>query len=195
MRESDGICEVDADAAGDVSAAVMALRLGGVIAYPTEAVFGLGCDPRNEHALQRILDIKGRDVHKGFILIASTQHQLTPFLARIEPAWQAQFDSVWPGPVTFVVPSARGVSNLLSGFRDTLAVRVSDHPVVRLLCEQFGGAIVSTSANRSGFEPCRTQAAVRALFAPDVNGIVTGSVGGHASPSKIFDVRTQAQIR
>jgi L-threonylcarbamoyladenylate synthase len=75
----------------DISAALKALDAGGVIAYPTEAVYGLGCDPGNSVALQRILDIKSREAHKGFILIAANQDQLTPFLAPIEPSWQAHF--------------------------------------------------------------------------------------------------------
>jgi L-threonylcarbamoyladenylate synthase len=179
----------------DIALAVDTLHTGGVIAYPTEAVYGLGCDPHNEAALQRLIDIKGRDARKGFILIASNQDQLTPFLAPVEPAWQIQFDKVWPGPVTFVVPAAPGISDLLSGFRKTLAVRVSDHPVVRRLCDRFGAAIVSTSANRSGQMPCRTDSAVNDVLGSSVDVIVRAAVGTLTSPTRIVDVRTGKELR
>lgn len=179
----------------NVVAAVKALKSGGVVAYPTEAVYGLGCDPRNDNALQRILNIKHREAHKGFILIASNQQQLTPFLAPIRPEWQEQLDKVWPGPVTFVIPAASNVSELLSGSRDTLAVRVSKHPLVVKLCDAFGGAIVSTSANRSGNEALQTGQDVQNEFADSIDAIVDANVGTLASPTRIFDIRTGQQLR
>lgn len=175
--------------------AVAALRAGGVISYPTEAVFGLGCDPRNETALARIITIKGRAAHKGFILIAASQDQLRPFLAPVQPAWQARFDAVWPGPVTMVVPCATGSSELLSGGRDTLAVRVSAHPLVQELCVRFGGPIVSTSANRSGQEPCRDAASATRLFGQEVDVIVDGDVGTLSAPTQILDVCSGQRLR
>lgn len=179
----------------EVRRACDALCAGGVIAYPTEAVFGLGCDPANETALQRIIDMKGRDAHKGFILVASSQHQLAPWLATVEPAWQAQFDSAWPGPVTFVVPAARVVSELLTGSRPTIAVRVSDHPVVQALCHRYGSAIVSTSANVSGQLPCLTAGEVAKTFDGQVDVIVSGATGRLSSPTRILDICTGAQLR
>lgn len=175
--------------------AISALRAGGVISYPTEAVFGLGCDPRNDAALARIIDIKGRAAHKGFILIASSLDQLRPFLAPVQPEWQTQFDSVWPGPVTMVVPCAPGTSDLLSGGRDTLAVRVSEHPLVQALCQQFEGPIVSTSANRSGQEPCRDTASALQLFGAEVDVTVDGKVGTLSAPTQILDVRSGNRLR
>lgn len=179
----------------DIFAAVEALNAGGVIAYPTEAVYGLGCDPHNEKALQRILDIKHREAHKGFILIASDQEQLSPFLAPINAAWQDKLDAVWPGPVTFVMPASATVSALLSGQRDTLAVRVSKHPLVVKLCDAFGGAIVSTSANRSGQPALQTGQDVHREFTDSIDAIVDANVGTLASPTQIFDIRTGQQLR
>lgn len=175
--------------------AVDALRTGGVIAYPTEAVFGLGCDPDNEAALARIIAIKGRAAHKGFILVASSLDQLRPYLAPVQAEWQAQFDAAWPGPVTMVVPCAPRSGELLSGGRDTLAVRVSAHPLVQTLCTLFGGPVVSTSANRSGQEPCRdTTSAVR-LFGDEVDAVVDGQVGTLSEPTRIIDVCTRQRLR
>ncbi|NND90601.1 MAG: threonylcarbamoyl-AMP synthase [Granulosicoccus sp.] len=179
-------------AAGD---AVAALRAGGVIAYPTEAVFGLGCDPGNESALRRILDIKGRRSHKGFILIACRQDQLMPFLAPVESDWQRRFDEAWPGPVTFVVPAGPGISALLTGGRDSLAVRVTDHPLAGELCRQFGSALVSTSANRSGHPPCRDAQSVVAEFGGLLDCIVDSPVGQLDSPTVIVDVVSGARLR
>lgn len=179
----------------DIQAALKALDTGGVIAYPTEAVFGLGCDPGNPAALQRILDIKAREAHKGFILIAASQNQLTPFLAPVLPAWQAQLDSAWPGPVTFVLPAASSVSPLLSGGRDTLAVRVSAHPLVTRLCNAYGGAIVSTSANVSGHPPLNTGIDVERRFKDSIDVIIDADVGQLSSPTKIIDARTGQRLR
>ncbi len=179
----------------DILAAVEALNKGGVIAYPTEAVYGLGCDPRNDKALQRILDIKHREAHKGFILIASHQDQLTSYLAPIQAEWQQKLDAAWPGPVTFVMPASDAVSSLLSGQRDTLAVRVSQHPLVVKLCDAYGGAIVSTSANRSGHPALQTGQDVQDEFGDLIDAIVDANVGTLASPTHIFDIRTGQQLR
>lgn len=179
----------------DLSKALVALREGGVIAYPTEAVFGLGCDPRDEQALARIIDMKSRDAHKGFILVARSLEQLIPYLAPVKPDWQSRFDAVWPGPVTMVVPSAAGTSELLSGGRKTLAVRVSAHPLVRDLCAQFDGPIVSTSANRSGQPPCRDTASTVQLFGSEVDVVIDGEVGTLTAPTQIIDVCTGDQLR
>ncbi len=175
--------------------AVDALKRGSIIAYPTEAVYGLGCDPRNETALQRIIELKGREAHKGFILVASSQAQLAEFLAPVEPAWQALFDQHWPGPVTFVAPVAANMSGLLSGFRDTLAVRVSAHSVVRSLCDCFDGPIVSTSANRSGQAALVTGQQVVNEFGDGFGFVVDGDVGALASPTRILDVRDGRVLR
>jgi L-threonylcarbamoyladenylate synthase len=179
----------------DISAALKALDEGGVIAYPTEAVYGLGCDPGNTVALQRILNIKSREAHKGFILIAASQTQLAPFLAPVLPAWQAQLDAAWPGPVTFILPAASSVSPLLSGQRDTLAVRVSAHPLVNQLCNAYGGAIVSTSANLSGHPPLNTGQDVEHVFKGSIDAIIDGDVGQLSSPTQIIDIRTGQRLR
>lgn len=167
---------------------------GGVIAYPTEAVFGLGCDPLNAQAIARILAIKQRDAGKGFILIAADIAQLEPFM-QLGEAMRAELLKTWPGPVTWVVPTSGGVPEYLSGGRDTLAVRVTAHPVARVLCEATSLALVSTSANLSGHSPLRSSLAVRRLLGNKVDYVVPGAVGGLKKPTEIRDARTGNVLR
>ena len=167
---------------------------GGVIAYPTEAVFGLGCDPLNARAVARVLAIKQRDAAKGLILIAADISQLEPFM-QIDESMRGDLLRTWPGPVTWVVPAAAGVPEWLSGGRDTLAVRVTAHPVARALCEVTGLALVSTSANFSGHAPLRSPIAVRRLLGKHVDYVVPGAVGGLKKPTEIRDARTHNVLR
>lgn len=182
--------------AGNLNEAVSALKGGGVIAYPTEAVFGLGCDPHDEKAVQRIIDIKGREAHKGFILIASSQEQLASFIKPVSQTQQSQLDTHWPGPVTFVVPVNNTWENtLLTGYRKTLAVRVSSHPVVVQLCDHYGSAIVSTSANHSGEEALREFSQVSEQLGPSLDCVVEGTVGELAQPTQIYDLASGERLR
>ena len=130
--------------------AVDVLRRGGVIAYPTEGVWGLGCDPNNTDALQRLLALKQRDPDKGLILIAADIEQLDPLLDQLTPDQRARLAASWPAPLTWVVPVGPQLPVLVSGGRATLALRVSAHPTVAALCRAWGGPLVSTSANPSG---------------------------------------------
>ena len=182
-------------AEGPLDAAVRALRAGGVIAYPTEAVYGLGCDPRDAAALERILALKGRPADMGVIVIASAFTQLAPFLAPLAPELEARAAASWPGPVTWIWPCSAGLPRLLTGGRDTLAVRVTAHPGAAALCHAFGGALVSTSANRHGQPPARDAAAVRAAFGDALDAVVDGPCGGLARPTEIRDARTGAVLR
>jgi L-threonylcarbamoyladenylate synthase len=183
----------------DLALAVGAVHKHQVIAYPTEAVFGLGCDPRSVSAVKRILSIKGREAHKGLILIAEKQEQLLEFMAPIEACWQQQFDRHWPGAVTFVVPVSNNLdeaqSALLTGGRNSIAVRVSDHPVVRKLCRSCGTALVSTSANRSGQDALLTAADVRDQFGSELSAIVDAPVGRRTHPSRIIDIKDGSILR
>lgn len=178
-----------------LGAAIAALRGGGVIAYPTEAVYGLGCDPRDAKALDRLLALKGRPTTLGLILIASDFSQLAPFLTPLPPALEARATATWPGPVTWTWSAAAGLPAVLSGGRDTLAVRVTAHPIAAALCHAFGGALVSTSANRHGQPPARDADAVRAAFGAELDAVVDGPCGDLARPTEIRDVRTGAVLR
>ena len=178
-----------------VQQAAKILKQGGVIAYPTEAVYGLGCDPSNEKAVQRIIELKGRDTAKGLILIAASYSQLQPYLAEINQETKKELLASWPGPVTWIVPANDSVSNGLRGKHTTLAVRVTAHPLVQELCRAFDGAIVSTSANPAGQEPARTATEVNAYFKENLDFILEGETGGLDKPTEIRDAITKKIIR
>ena len=177
--------------------AAATLRAGGVIAYPTEAVWGLGCDPRDEAATLRLLALKVRDVDKGLILIAADEAQLAPFIDMgvLDPAQREAVRASWPGPHTWIVPASADAPRWVTGMHAGIAVRVSAHPPVIALCNAFGGALVSTSANRAG------QPAVHAIDQLDpriidgVDAILDGETGGLQRPTDIRDARSGAVLR
>ncbi len=175
--------------------AVLALQHGGVIAYPTEAVFGLGCDPNNETAIQRILDLKQRSVEKGLLLIAAESSQLSPYIAPIDSGLWQKAQQKWPGPMTWLVPANEQTSRLLTGSHSTIGVRVTAHPVAKLLCKHFGRPIVSTSANLSGMPAARSKDEVIQQFDGKLESIVDGDVDSLAQPSEIRDLITNQIIR
>ena len=135
-----------------VEATVAALRRGGVVAYPTEAVWGLGCDPRDEAATLRLLALKQREVEKGLILIAADEAQLAPFvdMAALDAGQRDAVCASWPGPHTWIVPASPAAPRWITGAHAGIAVRVSAHPPVVELCRAYGGARVSHSAKRPG---------------------------------------------
>ena len=177
--------------------AVVALHRGGVIAYPTEAVWGLGCDPRDQAATMRLLALKQREVEKGLILIAADESQLAPFIdmAALDTTQRAAVRASWPGPHTWIVPASSAAPRWITGAHAGIAVRVSAHPPVIALCNAFGGALVSTSANRAG------QPAVHAIDQLDpriidgVDAILDGETGGLQRPTDIRDARSGAALR
>ena len=182
--------------ADTIARAVEALHQQRVIAYPTEAVFGVGCDPDSETAVMRLLDLKQRPVEKGLILIAADFEQLKPYIddSVLSAAQREAVFSRWPGPVTFVFPARAGTPRWLTGRFDSLAVRVTDHPLVIELCRQYGKPLVSTSANLTGQPPCRTADEVFAQFGPDFP-VVAGATGGRLNPSEIRDALTGELFR
>jgi L-threonylcarbamoyladenylate synthase len=175
--------------------AARCLAEGGVIAYPTEAVYGLGCDPRNAEAVRRLLAIKRRPEHKGLILIAANWSQLAPYVTPLDDARMAEIHASWPGPVTWLLPARDDTPRWLTGRHETLAVRVIGHPLAAALCRAWGGALVSTSANRSACPPARTALQVRLRLGAAVDLIVAGPCGGRERPSAIRDGRTGAVVR
>lgn len=170
---------------------------GGVVAYPTEAVWGLGCDPRDEAAVLRLLAIKQREVAKGLILVAARIEQLAPFVD-LDALPRERLDAVlatWPGPHTWIVPASAGAPRWITGAHAGIAVRVSAHPVVVALCEAFGGALVSTSANPAGAPAPKTRAELDPALVSAVDGLVEGETGGLERPTDIRDARTGDVLR
>lgn len=170
------------------------LMRGGLIAYPTESCFGLGCDPRNPRALKRLIRLKGRSAAKGMILIADHLKRLLPFIRPLRPAERTRVESGWPGPVTWVVPAAAACSPLLTGGRGTLAVRVTAHPVAARLCRELGMALVSTSANRAGAVSLKTAHDCQRQFGHQVR-VIPGKIGAARRPSTIIDFATGRVLR
>ena len=170
------------------------LENGGVIAYPTEAVMGLGCDPWDEDAVAEILRLKRRLVDKGLIVAASNIDQLSELVDFSRVPVLEEITASWPGPVTWLAPAQPFTPHWLTGRHDTLAVRVSAHPVVQQLCGSVG-PLVSTSANPSGCRPARTLRRVRAYFGQAVDCYVPGNVGGDPRPSTIRDAVTGRVLR
>ena len=179
-----------------IAHAVSVLNNELVIAYPTEAVFGVGCDPDSEKAVMHLLALKQRPVDKGLILIAANFEQLKPYIddSQLSDERRAALFSCWPGPVTFVFPALDSTPRWLTGRFDSLAVRVTDHPQVVELCEAYGKPLVSTSANLSGEPPCRTTAEVYAQFGAGFP-VVDGVTGGRQNPSEIRDALTGELFR
>lgn len=177
------------------ASAAQHIASGRLIAYPTEAVYGIGCDPANPDAVKAVLKLKSRDQHKGFILIAAELAQLRPYIDVLSAGDQQTLNEAWPGPVTFVCKAKPDLPELLTGGRDTIAVRVSAHPVVVELCNACGHALISTSANISG-RPALTNAdAVAAEFGDEISGVVDGSLGELKTATPIFSLITGEQLR
>ncbi|MCL4116741.1 UNVERIFIED_CONTAM: hypothetical protein GTU68_035418 [Idotea baltica] len=177
-----------------ISQAVRAVKLGGVIAYPTEAVWGLGCDPWHKSAVERILNIKQRSPNKGLILIASAVEQLEFLLEGLSPEKLKSLRDSWPGAITWLIPHNNKIPYWISGDHDTVAVRVSSHPVITRLVHHTG-ILVSTSANLSGIPAARTSLKVRHYFPGQLDYILPGYLGGKESPSTIRDLISEKTIR
>jgi L-threonylcarbamoyladenylate synthase len=176
--------------------AARTVRGGGVIAYPTEAVWGLGCDPWNTDAVHRILELKQRPVHKGLIVVAGSVDQIR-FLLDPLPADQQQTAlGFWPGPYTCLLPDVlQQIPSAVRGRHSSIAVRVSDHPLIQSLCRAVGSPLVSTSANPAGRQPARHAWQVRRYFGKELDRLVNGRLGGYRQPSKIIDIVSGKQLR
>lgn len=166
-----------------------------MIAYPTEAVYGLGCDPRNLAAIEKLLASKQRPSTKGLILIAENFRQLEPFLDLRHPGLREALKLGWPGPITRIVPAQSWVPELLRGDSGGIAVRVTAHGPSAALCRAFGGPVVSTSANRSGTAPARTRLRVRHYFPGTDLVFLPGELGGRGEPTPIYDALSGKRLR
>jgi len=179
-----------------IAHATSILHAGGLIAYPTEAVYGLGCDPLNHAACERLFTLKQRSPEQGVLLIAAAFEQIAHFIDSATPtAAIERACATWPGPYTWVFPRASCVPDWISGAHPTIALRITAHPLAAQLCRSFGGALVSTSANRHGEAPARNAAQVHAYFDQTIDLILEGAVGTLEQPTTIQDALTGATLR
>ena len=178
-----------------LAAAVAALQDEGVVACPTEAVWGLSCDPDSARAVSRLLALKQRPVEKGLILVAASEDQLAFLLTDLSGAQRKQLSASWPGPNTWLVPHRERVQPWIHGSFDTVAVRVSQHPMVRALCEAWGGPLVSTSANPAGAQPPRAGFQVIRYFGDALDGLLPGEVGDARAPTTIRNLVSGQIVR
>jgi L-threonylcarbamoyladenylate synthase len=179
-----------------LTAILSALQAAQVIAYPTEAVFGLGCDPDSQVAVAKLLALKQRSQRQGLILVAADYQQLRPYLDErsLSDEVKQRLWASWPGPINWVLPVSATTPAWLTGRFNTLAVRVSAHPIVCQLSQAFGKPITSTSANLSGLPPCRSLEALRAQFGHQLP-VLPGTVGPQLHPCEIWDALTNRCLR
>lgn len=183
--------------AAEIPQAAQLLHNGGVIAYPTEAVWGLGCDPRNQAAVLRLLALKQREVDKGLILIAADEAQLAPHIdmTALDESQRAAVRASWPGPHTWIVPASTDAPGWITGAHSGIAVRVSAHPTVIALCNAFGGALVSTSANRAGQPAPSSRDGLDTVIVAGVDALTIGETGELQRPTAIRDARSGDMLR
>lgn len=175
-----------------ISRAAGTLLGGGVIAYPTEGVYGLGCMPDDAAAVTRLLRIKRRDPGRGLILIAADKSQLDDW---IMPDGQQLPEADPSRPTTWIAPADPRVMPLVRGQHQTLAVRLTSNPVAAAICDAVESPIISTSANLSGAPVARNRFVLRRLFGGCVDYIVPGDCGPSSGPSEIRDLATGAVLR
>lgn len=169
------------------------LKKGGVIAYPTESCYGLGCDPRNRRAVQKLLRLKRRPQHKGLLLVAADLNQVRHFIHGPSAEQKAILAKHWPGPYTFLFPMRAHAPKNVSGKHKSLGVRVSAHPTVQALTTALG-PLTSSSANRAGARALKTAAAVQRVFGATVR-VIPGRIGKHKRPSRIIDLSSGTTLR
>ena len=181
----------------ELDAAAALLRGGGVLAYPTEAVFGLGCDPHDSRAFERVFALKQRPPAQGVLLIAADFEQVERYidLATVPEGVLRQVRSSWPGPHTWIFPRTAEVPAWVAGGHDGIALRVTAHPPAAALCRAFGGALVSTSANPHGSAPARERRTVLDYFGDALDGVFDAPLGEASRPTTIRDALTGVIIR
>lgn len=175
--------------------AIDILRQGGVVAYPTEAVYGLGCRADDRAAVERICALKQRPLEQGVIVLIRDLVQLGDWIAPLDSAQTERLRSTWPGAVTWLLPASEHCPRWLRGRHPSLAVRQSAHPLCRELCAALDVPLVSTSANRSGEAPARSAAEARIIFGSEVDLVVDAPLGDADTPSAIYDLRSGHKVR
>lgn len=177
-----------------IERAARSILNGGLVAYPTESVFGLGCDPANERAVHALLTLKQRSLEQGLIVVAADEQQLQGWVDD-DPQWLARARPTWPGPTTWIMPKGPKAPTWICGAHDGIAVRITSHPVAHALAAIVGFPIVSTSANVHGEPALTTPEAVQQRLGDALQVVVHAPVGGRDRPSEIRDVVTNRIVR
>ena len=178
-------------------AAAAILRSGGVLAYPTEAVYGLGCDPHDPAAFERLFALKQRPPTQGVLLIAAEFAQVERYidLDKVPAHVLAEVQASWPGPNTWIFPRTAAVPAWVAGAHAGIALRLTAHAPAAALCHAYGGALVSTSANPHGSAPARDAQTVLDYFGDALDGVLDAPLGGQQRPTVIRDALSGAIIR
>ena len=174
--------------------AIHCIHRCGVIVYPTETVYGIGCDPLCEDAVERIFNIKGREAGKGLILIASRIEQLDEFIDVPDNKDRASMVAE-AEPTSWVVPARNNTPAWVTGGRDTVAVRITSQPDVAYLCDRLGHSLVSTSANLSGQKPASNALQLHRYFDGLVDSILVSEHPMTGQSSKIRDLKSRRLLR
>lgn len=167
---------------------------GAIIAYPTEAVWGLGCDPWNEKTVRRLLQLKQRSAEKGLILVAAQIEQFAPLLDGLPAEALAQLQQSWPGPVTWLVPHHQQLPSWITGSHPNVALRVSAHPLIQALC-RLTGPLVSTSANPAAYPAATSRQQLEQYFHGQIDMVIDAELGQHTQPSTIRELLTGKILR
>ena len=174
----------------DFAAVVERLRAGGIVAFPTDTVYGLAVDPRSGAAVQALFDLKGRSGDSALPVIAASLEQVESCVGRLDAASRALADRFWPGPLSLILPAPVGFDAAVHAGQKTIAVRVPDHRVARLVAEAFGHPITATSANLSGAPAAPAADQLDAEIRAGALVIDAGPAPG-GLPSTIVDARTK----
>jgi L-threonylcarbamoyladenylate synthase len=166
------------------------IKQGGLIAYPTETVYGLGVDPFNGQALLRLFEAKGRAAEKALIVLIRGPQDLPVLTSEIPPIAQSLIDTFWPGPLTLIFKAHHKLPKELLGGRDTIALRHSSAAIAQSLVETLNGPLTSTSANKSGSPPAQSATEVETQLGNQLDIILDGGPSPQSQPSTVLDIST-----
>jgi L-threonylcarbamoyladenylate synthase len=172
----------------EIEQAAGVLRAGGLVAFPTETVYGLGADAANADAVRKLYEVKGRPADHPVIVHLADAVQAARWASRLPADAHLLAKAFWPGPLTLIVARAHGVSDLVTGGQDTVALRVPAHPVAQRLLRRFGGGVAAPSANRFGRVSATTAAHVRKEFGGEVPCVLDGGEANVGIESTIVDL-------
>ena len=186
------LCSASDSAA--LSEAARLLRQGGLVAFPTETYYGLGVDPFNAEALQRLFAVKQRQPDKPVLVLVAEQSQVTELVAEVPAVLRRLMAAFWPGPLTLVFPGRSTLPPLLTGGTGNIGIRQSPHPLASRLLHAFGGPITATSANRSGAPPATTAAEIQESLGSEIDLILDGGTTPGGAGSTLVGCDQEQQL-